>query len=329
VNRVKGRFFLDYGALIALGILIVVNAIWQPDVFLRPENVRNLLSQNAGTGILAVGMTLVMVGGGIDLSVGSLMAFVAALGVSAMNKVAGTGEVGVPALLVATLVTIGAGSLLGYINGTIVTLGRVAPFIATLVGLVGFRSLALAMADGGEIRANMGIFEKLGNGGIPFTGGPTPMVLPWPVISFVLIAVGAHVLLEKTRFGRHLIAVGANERAAHYSAINVDRVKRAVYALMGGFAGVAALGLAARMNSVSSAQLGLYTELDAIAAAVIGGTSMSGGRGRIWATVVGVLILGIITNMLVASGISAYWQGFVKGVIILLAVLIQRGKSER
>jgi ribose transport system permease protein len=227
------------------------------------------------------------------------------------------------------LVTIVAGTIVGYGNGLIVTLGRVAPFIATLVGLVGFRSLALAMADGGEIRAQSGGFERLGNGGIPLGGGASPMVLPWPVLSFVALAVGAHVLLERTRFGRHLIAVGANERAAHYSAINVDRVKRSVYAIMGGFAGVAALGLAARMNSVSSAQLGLYTELDAIAAAVICGTIMSGGRGRVWATVVGVLILGIITNMLVASGISAYWQGFVKGVIILLAVLIQRGKSER
>jgi ribose transport system permease protein len=140
------------------------------------------------------------------------------------------------------------------------------------------------------------------------------------------VAIVGQVLLSRTRFGRHLVAVGGNEQAARYSAIPVGLVRLGAFAIMGACAGLAGLMLSSRMNSVSSSQLGLNVELDAIAAVVIGGTSMAGGRGRVWGTVVGVLILAIINNMLVMRGVSVHWQGFVKGVIIVLAVLIQRGR---
>jgi ribose transport system permease protein len=229
--------------------------------------------------------------------------------------------------------TIVAGAVLGLINGLVITTGRVAPFIATLVGLVAFRSMALSLADGGEIRSqSANVFPALGTGGIslPFIqlGNNRVLVITWAIVAFFLIALIAGFLLNKTRYGRRLVAVGANEKAAIYSAVNVDRVKLVTYGLMGLLTGIAAVFSAARFNSVTSSQMGLYYELDAIAAVVIGGTRMTGGKGRIWGTVIGVLMLGLITNMLVTSGISVYWQGFVKGIIILLAVLIQRGQSE-
>jgi len=330
----RGLILQTYGALVALLILFIGNAIWQPDLFLQPENIRNLLNQNAAVGILAVGMTLVIISGGIDLSVGSMMALIAALALLTINKSMTGGGAESSAVGMGVLACIAAGIGLGFVNGLVITLGRIAPFIATLVGLVAFRSVALALAEGGEIRsASSNLFPAIGDGGIPLPfleiAPNRPLVLTWNILLFIAIALLASFLLNRTRYGRHAIAVGANERAAIYSGINTNRVKVITYTLMGFCAAVAAIGESARMNAVSSAQLGLYYELDAIAAVVIGGTSMNGGRGRIWGTVVGVLILGIITNMLVVSGVSAYWQGFVKGVIILLAVLIQRGQSDR
>jgi ribose transport system permease protein len=324
------RLLQTYGALVALLVLFVYNAIASPGVFLSPENLRNIVNQNTEVGILAVGMTLVIICGGIDLSVGSMMALSAAFGIMTLNRFQPGGEA--TAVALAVLVCLGAGTLLGAINGLVIVAGRVAPFIATLVGLVAFRSVTLALADGGEIRSSSAsLFPSLANGGIPISfltdSVGRPIVITWNILMFALMALLCGFLLNWTRYGRHLIAVGANERAAVYSAIPVARVKIATYTLMGFLVGVAALGQAARMNSVSSAQLGLYKELDAIAAVVIGGTSMMGGRGKVWTTVVGVLILGVITNMLTMQNVSAYWQGFVKGVIILLAVLIQRGRA--
>ncbi|HEY0865963.1 MAG TPA: ABC transporter permease [Fimbriimonas sp.] len=325
------RFLQTYGVLVAFALLFIAVAARQPEHFLSPENLRNIANQNAEVGILAVGMTLVIIGGGIDLSVGSMMALVAAFGVLTLNKLFPNGEGQAVATSVA--VCLGAGTLLGALNGLVIVAGRVAPFIATLVGLVAFRSVTTALADGGELRSmSSTLFPSLANGGIalPFLldSAGRPIVVTWNILMFVLMALLCGFLLNWTRFGRHLVAVGSNERAAVYSAVPVARVKVAMYTLMGFLVGVAALGQAARMNSVSSSQLGLYKELDAIAAVVIGGTSMSGGKGRIWTTVVGVLLLGIITNMLTLENVSNYWQGFVKGVIILLAVLVQRGRAD-
>jgi len=329
-----GKFLQTYGVLVAFTALFLVNAIWQREVFLQPENLRNLLNQNAAVGILAVGMTLVIIGGGIDLSVGSMMALAASLMVLAMNKVIGGGQsegAGVAAGVVACLLI---GIFLGLVNGLVITLGRVAPFIATLAGLVAFRSVALALGEGGEIRSSSAnVFPALGDGGLPIPfitiSGNRPLLMTWNILLFALVALAAGFLLNRTRYGRHLIAVGANEKAAVYSAIDTGRVKVIVYGLMGFCVALASVGQAARLNSVSTSQVGLYYELDAIAAVVIGGTSLAGGKGRIWTTVLGVLILGIISNMMVTAGVSVYWQGCVKGVIILLAVLIGRGSSDR
>ncbi|MGI8922906.1 MAG: ABC transporter permease [Fimbriimonadales bacterium] len=329
----KGAFLQRYGVLVAFLILFVVSAAWRPDVFLQPENLRNIVNQNVPVGIIALGMTLVIVTGGIDLSVGSMMALTAALGVLALNKMMAGGASESTGAAVAALACGGSGAALGALNGFLVSAGRVAPFVATLVGLVAFRSLCLAIASGGELRSSSSeVFPGLGRGGIPLpfieTQSGSPLIVTWSIILFMLAALIAGFILNKTRFGRYAIAVGANERAAKYSAVNTGAAKFWAYTALGVFVGLAALTSATRMNSVATSSLGLYYELDAIAAVVIGGTSLRGGSARIWGTVVGVLLLGVITNLLVVAGVSVYWQGVVKGAIILAAVLIQRGKSE-
>jgi ribose transport system permease protein len=323
-------FLQRYGVLAAFVLLVAISAILQPDVFLKPENLRNLLSQNAPVGIVAVGMTLVIIAGGIDLSVGSLLALAAALGLWTLNKQAKPDHEGV-AVLLAVVVTIGAGTVLGALNAFMIVSGRIAPFIATLVGLVGYRSLCLALADAGEIRATGDLYGKIGTGGIPLpfieTSPGKPLVLYWSIFLFILAALLGGFLLNWTRFGRYAMATGANEKAARYSAVPVGRTRAITYALLGAFAGLAGLLNASKMSSMSSSNLGQFYELDAIAAVVIGGTSLRGGSGRIWGTVVGVLLLAVIGNILVVARVSAYWQGAVKGGIILIAVLMQRGRD--
>jgi len=235
-------------------------------------------------------------------------------------------------VVLAFAVILFAGTAAGLLNGLLIARGRIAPFIATLGGLAAYRSLAQAMADGGEFRsASATVFQRLGTGGIPLPFVRNlygqPLLLPWPVIIFVIVAVGGHVLLNWTRYGRHVYAVGSNERAATYSAIRVDRVKMATYTLVGALAGLAAMMNASRMNSVSSGQTGSMWELDAIAAVVIGGTRMTGGSGSIFGSVVGLLMLGVIGNMLNLLQVSPYLHGLVKGLIIVAAVLVQRGKA--
>lgn len=326
-------FIQRYDVLIVFLILFAVNAIWQPGVFLQPENLRNIINQNAAVGIVALGMTLVIVTGGIDLSVGSIMALSGVLAVLALNKVIGGGGTETKATILGLLVCLGAGTGLGAVNGVIIAYGRVAPFIATLVGLVAFRSLSLALAEGGEVRsASDNVFPSLGSGGIPIpfmhVSGGQPLIVTWGMLLFLVLGVIAGILLKKTVYGRQVTATGANEVACRYSGVNTKKIKLLTYTLLGLFSGVAAATLVTRMNSVASSSTGLNYELDAIAAVVIGGTSLRGGKGRIWGTVVGVLLLGVITNMLVTVGVSVYWQGVVKGAIILIAALLQRGRVE-
>ncbi len=329
------EFFERYGVLIAFVLLFVISAAIRPDVVLKPENLKNLVNQNVSVGIIAIGMTLVIITGGIDLSVGSMLALSSALSLLALRKAVGDHGSEAAASLIAFLVCVGSAAAMGAFNGLMVAYARIVPFIATLVGLVGFRSLCSGIAQGGEIRsASDTVFPALGNGGLPVPflhiDGGGPLVITYGMLLFVGCAFAAGFVLNWTKLGRHLIATGANERAAVYSAVPTKRVKFIAYALMGVFTGLAAFAQVTRMNSVASGTMGQYYELDAIAAVVIGGTSLSGGKGRIWATVAGVLMLGLISNILTINSdkISVYYQGAVKGGIILAAVLLQRSRSE-
>lgn len=325
------KFLVDKGVLLALIVLFIVAAASSPDRFLNPENLRNIVNQNVSVGLLALGMTFVIILRGIDLSVGSMLALVATFTVTALNGRTGGGGPEVPAVLFAVITSIGVGTGLGLLNGLTIVYGRVVPFVATLVGLLAYRSWAQAITDSGEIRATGSIFGTLATGGIPIgvTGGDNrPLIITWGIVLWIVMALVAGFILNQTRFGRYVIAIGANERAARYSGVPVNRVKLMVYSLGGFFTGLGALAISTRMNSVATSSVGLYNELDAIAAVVIGGTNLNGGSGRIWGTFVGVLLLGLINNVLIFYNVSSHLQGVVKGLIILVAVLMQRPQTE-
>lgn len=318
--------------LVALVVLLAINVVTRGESFLQVENLRNLVSQNAYVGIIAVGMTFVIMTGGIDLSVGSMVAMCGAVAVLVLNKQGVGGSSANTAILLAVLASVAVGVVAGLFNGLAIAYGRVAPFIVTLAGLAGFRSIALVLGQGGEIRSQVEVFQDFGFGGIPVSFLKNqmgqPIVLYWSLLTFVAVALLASFLLNKAPFGRYLIAVGANERAARYSAINTKAIKLWTYTFLGALVGLAAVLNAARMNSVGTGSVGLYYELDAIAAVVIGGTSLRGGKGRIWGTVVGVILLTLIANMMTAYRIDTNWQGLVRGAVILIAVLLQRGSKE-
>jgi ribose transport system permease protein len=304
-------------------------------ILIKPENLLNILRQVSFVGIIAMGMTLVITLGGIDLSVGSLVAFLGGIGILFFNRLlAGTSETA--AVLAAFALIVAGGAIAGMINGVLISKGRLAPFIATLGGLAAYRSLSMALVAGGEYRAEGGgLFGALGASGIVIPGtniapnapSPVPLLIPWPVLIFALVAAATWLILNWTRLGRYIVAIGSNERSAIYSAIDVDRVKILTYGILGLCTGMAAMLVASRLASISSSSSGTLYELDVIAAVVIGGTRMRGGAGTIVGTVIGVLILGVIQNMLNLLQVSVYLQGLVKGLVIIGAVLLQR--SER
>ncbi|HEW92583.1 MAG TPA: ABC transporter permease [Thermotogaceae bacterium] len=322
------RRFIDYfknfnyeklGSLIALAALFIISGIANP-IFFRPLNIMNILRQISYVGTIALGMTFVIISGGIDLSVGSLMALLGGIMIIVINQFGGN----VLAILIAMVVGAGLSVVLGFGTGLLITKGKIAPFIATLGTMAIYRSLVLYFANGGEYRSISSIYPKIGGGKIPLGES---FFIPTPVIIFFVYAIICHIILDKTRFGRYVYAIGSNESAAIYSAIKVDRVKTMTYMIVGFSVFLTSLMLSSRMNSVSSTSAGLGFELDAIAAVVIGGTSMKGGRGWIWGTVFGAIILGIINNMLNLLNVSPYLQGAVKGLVIIGAVLIQRKRS--
>lgn len=304
---------LDYARLapfLALVVLFVISAI-SSEHFLKIQNLLNILRQVSYTGMIALGMTFVIIAGGIDLSVGSAVALSGALGLMALNY---CGE-GSWAVIACVAVAIGVACLCGLVNGVLVSLGKVAPFIATLGTMSIYRSLTLYFSQAGQVQAHNELLSDLGSGSL--------LGVPVPVWTFLVLAVLFHVVLTKTRYGRYCFAVGANEMVARYSAIKVRFVKAVTYVLTGFTVGVSALLLASRLSSISSSGAGHYYELDAIAAVVIGGTAMSGGQGTIYGTVIGAVILGIIDNMLNMMQVSPYLQGTVRGLVIIGAVLLQ------
>lgn len=323
-------FLQNHGALVAL-LLLCVFAGTQDELFRRPDNLLNIARQVTPYGCIAIGMTFVIILGGIDLSVGALVAFVGGVSILALNRAVAGGASDLVAFAAGAFTCLVLAPLISLGAGTLIAKGRLAPFIATLGLMAALRSACLLLADGGEFRpAANPYFSTIGNQGLSlysFTiDGQTVRVTLWySVLAFVLLALSAHVLLRHTKFGRYVIAIGSNERAAAYSGISIDRVKILTYTFLGATCGLAALIVSSRLNSVSSSQTGTLYELEAIAAVVIGGTLMSGGRGSIYGTVVGVLLLGVVNNILNLYGVPPYSHGLVKGAIIIAAVLIQRG----
>ncbi|WP_287025902.1 ABC transporter permease [Vibrio sp.] len=299
-----------WAPLIALIILIVLSAI-ASEHFLNPRNITNVLRQVSYTGIIALGMTFVIIAGGIDLSVGSMVALIGVLVLMLLNYL-GDGWLAVFISISAAMVI---GAFLGAINGLLTTKGKITAFVATLATMSIFRSLTLYISDAGEMVAT--------NSHYPDIGGGYFLAIPIPVWVFFSLAIIGHILLRHTAFGRHVCAVGSNAKVATYSAINVTRVYFYTFVIVGLTVGLSAVMLSSRLNSISPGDAGLFYELDAIAAVVIGGTALTGGKGTLWGTVIGAIILGIINNMLNLIGVSPYLQGAVKGLVIIIAVLMQ------
>lgn len=336
-----------YGSFIALAILVLLGCLASED-FRKAQNFLNVLRQSSFVGIIAVGMTFVIILGGIDLSVGSMVALLGAMGILTSNALSAHLPAWAAVSAGAGVMLVG-GALLGLFNGMLIAKGRLAPFIATLGAMAAYRSIALATAQGGQVTVKATGFGHVGAEGIPVpfihVAENQPLTLDYPVLIFAVVAVLAHLLLKKTRFGLNVHAIGANERAAQYAAVHVDRVRIGTYTLMGAICGVSAFLVASRHESISTAQTGLMYELDAIAAVVVGGASMAGGSGRVLATVAGVLILGFVNNLM--SMVITPWlqrlletrfqfqgaldvnhlEGLIKGAIIIAAVLVQRGRK--
>ncbi|OJH20716.1 ribose ABC transporter permease [Bacillus obstructivus] len=309
-SKASNRFswlWTDYSVIIAFIIIFIAASIMSPR-FLDINNQMNILMQVSIIGIISLGMTVVMLSGGIDLSVGSVLVLVGVISVLALNA---SGSIFV-AILTACIV----GSFAGFLNGLMVAKGRIASFIATLGMMAAARSIALYIANGGSISGKVSGFTAIANSDL--------WIIDYPIIIFLVMTVLVYVLMHKTRFGRYVYAIGSNEKAATLSAIRVDRVKLAVYSLAGLLVSVAAIIETSRLNSISSSSSGVSYELDAIAAVIIGGTRMTGGKGKIIGTFFGVLILGILNNMMNLMNVSPHLQGFVKGLIIIVAVVFQK-----
>ncbi|MBM7698638.1 ribose ABC transporter permease [Kurthia huakuii] len=299
------------GPLFGLLLIVVIISIMSPN-FLTTDNIFNVLRQVSISALIAFGMTFVILTGGIDLSVGSTLALTGAVAASLLAG--GTDP------FIAMGVALMLGLILGAINGVIIAKGKVAPFIATLATMTIYRGLTLVYTDGKPI-SGLGdhlAFQMFGKG--YFFG------IPVPVVTMLVTFFVLYFILRKTTFGRRVYAIGGNAEAARLSGINVDRTTIAVYALTGMLAAMAALILTSRLNSAQPTA-GQSYELDAIAAVVLGGTSLTGGRGWIVGTLIGALIIGVLNNGLNLIGVSSFFQQVVKGLVILFAVLIDRKKA--
>lgn len=305
-------FLQRHGALVAL-VLLCIFAALRYETFLSEANIQNVLRQNSMIALVALGMTLVILTGGIDLSVGSLVAVagVVAASLSGQN------------FIVAVLAGVGAATLLGLINGLVIAKARIQPFIVTLAMMIAARGAVLAATgeQSIEVASGANALLWLGRGRLGLFFVPV-------VIAIIAYALG-WLVLHYTRFGRHVYSIGDNEEAARLMGLNVGRVTIGVYTLSGALAGLAGVLLAARLGAGKPVE-GDGWELDAIAAVVVGGTLLTGGQGGVGSTAVGVVLLGVILNLLKIGGsISPWWQSVLRGVFLLAVVIVQNRLSRR
>lgn len=306
------------GPVLALVLLVGIGTLLNPN-FLGAANITNVLARSAFIGIIAVGMTFVITAGGLDLSVGSMAAFIAGLMILVMNAALPAMGIGVPIILLGMVTALVAGLLAGLLNGFLITTLGIEAFIVTLGSMGIYRSLVTWLADGGTLSLDFGLrtfYRPVYFDGI--------LGISWPIIVFGVVVIIGEIVISRARFGRHCAATGSNEHVAHYSNVNVKRTRLITYALLGMLVGVATIMYVPRLGSASSST-GVLWELEAIAAVIIGGTVLKGGFGRVWGTVIGVLILSLINNILnLTDLVSPYLNGAIQGVIIILAVILQR-----
>lgn len=318
-----GKFINKYAIFIVLVVMIVVLSFLSP-AFLTAQNLINVLITESGRGILAIGVAFAIISRGIDLSVGSIVSLTSVIAASLVQEPTYSARIfpNLPLLppVVAVIAGLAAGVIVGLTNGALIAYTAIPPFIATLGSMIIARGIALIMTNAYPVPMLRAEFKVIGQGLL----GPIPYV----VIVFVVIALVAYVILNHTRFGKNVYAIGGNVNAARTSGINVEKNLLAIYAFSGFCASVAGILITARAAS-GIATLGNNYELDAIAAATIGGTSHAGGIGTVPGIIAGILILGILNNGLLLLGISPYLQQVIKGVIIVGAVVFDMRKNAR
>jgi ribose transport system permease protein len=310
MEQIKKLNLRRYQSIIGLVIFSIIIALMN-DRFMTFSNIMNILRQTSINSIIAAGMTFVILTGGIDLSVGSTLAYSGA--VTAM--LIGNGMNPVLAVIIALII----GAAIGMLNGVIIAKGKLQPFIVTLATMTVFRGATLVFTDGKPIstgyEANAEAFSNIGNGYIG--------AIPIPIIIMIFVFAVGYYVLTQTSIGRYVYSLGGNENATKLSGVNTSKVKIIVYGISGFFAALAGIIITARLSSAQPTA-GQGYELDAIAAVVLGGTSLAGGLGSIMGTVTGALIIGILNNALNLMNVSSYYQLLVKGMVILVAVLIDR-----
>lgn len=309
-TSIISNYLIKYGIYLAFVCLCILLSLMTSN-FLTLQNAVIILRQISINGILAIGVTFVIIAGGIDLSLGSVVALTGVVAASFAHPNSYP-------LIVPLSISILTGLLIGAINGLTITKGKVAPFIVTLGMMTIARGLGLVASDGRPVSNLSKSFNSIGGGDF--------INIPIPIIIFFFVIILSTIVLNYTKIGRYIYAVGGNELAAKASGININSVKMFTYILCSGLAGLAGVILASRITT-GQPNAGVAYELDAIAAVVIGGTSLSGGVGKITGTVVGALIIGVINNGLDLLNITSYYQQIIKGIIIIGAVLIDRNSS--
>jgi inositol transport system permease protein len=301
-----------YGMLLILIALIILMSILSP-TFFTTGNILNIIRQMSVVGIVAIGVTMIIITTGIDLSSGSVIALTSVV-------VASMSHPGSFPLALAILVGLAIGAGTGLISGTIIAKGRIAPFIVTLGMMTAARGAALLFTGGKPVGNLSDPFKFIGQGSL--------FGLPMPILIFFVVALVSYIILNSTKFGKYIYAIGGNEQASLIAGVNVDKYKILIYAYAGLLSSIAGIILTSRIAS-GQPTAGTMYELDAIAAAVIGGTSLSGGIGTIGGAVIGALIIGVMNNGLDLMNVSSYWQQILKGAIITIAVFIDSKKNKK
>ena len=319
------KLFSDYSYLVSFVLIVIIAVIVNPNFFVW-RNITNIFVQSSVTGIIALGMTMIICAGQIDISVGAQVAIISGFGIDVLNYTQN--------IWVMLLFTLAFGALIGTFNGLLVAKGRMPAMIATLAVQTSCRAIINHFGQGGPFTVANGMstepfyeaFRQVAAGSINLFG----LKLPYPMLMFIAVSLLFGLIMQRTRLGKHIYAVGSNEVSARLSGVNVDRTKIAVFAITGTLCGFASWIESSRLMAVAAASAGNLFEMDAIAAVAIGGTAMSGGRGKIIGTFLGVIMFKIINNILVAAQVPTFLNGAISGAIIILAVLLQnvrRGKN--
>ncbi len=315
------KIFPQYSYWLSFFLLLIIARIINPNFF-RWTNISNIFVQSAPTGIIALGMTMIICAGQIDISVGAQVAIISGLSIMVLNATS--------SIWVTFLFCLGLGLFIGTFNGVLVAKGRMPAMIATLAVQTACRSIINQIGQGGPFtvadKANYDVFRMVAAGSIQITDG---FKIPYPMIMFILISLLFGLIMQRTKLGKHVYAVGSNETSARLAGVSVDKVKILVFTITGLLCGFSGWLYASRVMAVAAASAGNLFEMDAIAAVAIGGTAMNGGRGKIIGTFLGVLMFKIINNILTMANVPTFLNGAISGGIIIIAVLLQNTQGRR